>query len=273
MKRIAGSALLIILAAVAAAPVLSAQPAEGIPKTLLPLPLLRLIVNEASGDLALQNEIRLAGVNRNRKAEEYVNGYFETGFLLDKLKEYGISDCRIIDLPTRGEKTWDAEDGELWIVGAAPRKIADLKEVPASLCSGSATLDVTGELVYVGPGNQDKYYEGRDVKGKIVLVSGSPQGAQRLAVEKYGALAVVAYSASHPEFDPDEVGWSGVSAAAGMKPTIGFMVSERQGRDLRDQLERGAKIEVRAWAKHDPSAPNGIRAVPIPAEDKAMFGA
>ena len=246
MKRIIGFALVVLFAI---APVLSAQPAEGIPKTLLPLPLLRLIINEASGDLALQNEILLAGVNRNRKAEEYVSGYFETRFVLDKLKEYGIANSRIIDLPTRSPKTWDAEEAELWIVKPALRKIADLKEVPASLCSGSATLDLTGELVYVGPGNQDRFYEGKDVKGKIVLVSGSPQGAQRMAVEKYGALAIIGYSASHPEFDPDEVGWSGINSSEGMKPTIGFMVSERQGRDFRDQLERGAKIEVRAWAK------------------------
>ena len=31
--------------------------------------------------------------------------------------------------------------------------------------------------------------------------------------------------------------------------------------------------EVRVWAKLDPDAPNGIRAVPIPEELKAMFGA
>lgn len=31
--------------------------------------------------------------------------------------------------------------------------------------------------------------------------------------------------------------------------------------------------EIRAWAAKDDTAPNGIRAVPIPAELKAMFGA
>ncbi len=231
-------------------PVLSAQPAEGIPRTLLPLPLMRAIVNEASGDLALQNEILIAGVNRNRKADEYRDGYFEPKFLIERLKEYGIPDCRIIDLPTRSAKTWDAVRGELWITKPVLRKIADLKEIAASLCQGSATMDVTGPLVYVGPGNQDRYYEGKDVKGKIILVNGSPGAGQRLGVEKYGALAVIGYASSHPEFDPDEVGWSSLGgrgeAASGMKPTVGFMVSTRMGNDLRDQLERGAVIEVRA---------------------------
>ncbi len=249
MKRAPYLLLALALAVSAIAPALSAQPAEGIPRTLLPLPLLRAIINEASGDMALQNEILIAGVNRNRKAEEYKEGYFEPKFLIERLKEYGIPDCRIIDLPTRSPQTWDAVRGELWITKPTLRKIADLKEIAASLCSGSATMDVTAPLVYVGPGNQDRYYEGKDVKGKIILVNGSPGAGQRMGVEKYGALAVIGYASSHAEFDPDEVGWNSISAAAGMKPTVGFNVSTRQGNDLRDQLERGAVIEVRAMAE------------------------
>jgi len=226
-----------------------AQPAEGVPRTILPLSVLKDIINEASGDLALQNEIYLSGVNRNRLPDEYINGYFEPKFLIDRLHEYGISDCRIIDLPTAGPLTWDAESGELWIVKPILRKIADLKEIASSLCTGSATADVTAELVYVGPGNQEKYYAGKDVKGKIVLVNGSPAWAKRLAVDKYGALGVVVYEASHPEFDPDEVGWNGLGWDEGIATkAVGFMISKRQGTDLRDQLERGIVIEVRAKA-------------------------
>jgi len=227
----------------------AAQPAEGVPKTILPLALLQEIIHEASGDLAFQNEILLAGVNRNRPPEEYVNGYWDAAFILGKLKEYGITDSRIIDLPTRGPLTWDAEMGELWITAPVKRKIADLKEIAASLCSGSATADVTAELVYVGPGNRDVFYAGKDVKGKVVLVNGSPGGAQQLAVEKYGALGLIGYSSSHPEFDPDEVGWNSVRSSESMKKTFGFTISTRLGNDLRDQLERGTKIEVRAVAK------------------------
>jgi aminopeptidase YwaD len=245
MRKAAAFAFAFVVLAGAAA----AQPAEGIPRTLLPLSLLQEIIHEASGDLAFQNEMALAGVYRNRLPEEYAKGYFEPEFILNKLREYGIKDARIIDLQPRNPLTWDAEMGELWIVSPNKRKIADLKEVPASLCSGSATLDLTGELVYVGPGNRDTFYEGRDVKGKFVLVNGSPGGAQRIAVEKLGALGVVAYGSSHAEYDPDEVGWSSISNAEGMKPSLGFMVSTRQGNDLRDMLERGAKISVRGVAK------------------------
>ena len=96
----------------AAAAGLLAQFGRTVPPTLIPLPVMRDIIDEASGDLALQNEIFIAGVNRNRKAEEYANGYSETAFLAEKLREYGITDARIIDLPTTRPKMWDAIEAE-----------------------------------------------------------------------------------------------------------------------------------------------------------------
>jgi len=238
--------LAIIFLAVA---ILPAQFGRTIQPTLIPHQILLDIINEASGDLALQNEILIAGVNRNRKPEEYASGYFEPVFLIEKLREYGITDARIIDLPTTSPTTWDAESAELWLTKPAKRKIADLKDIPACLCSGSADADVTAELVYVGLGFRDSFYEGKDLKGKIALVNGFPGSAQALAVDKYGAVGLVGYGSSHPEFDPDQVGWSGVRTGEKSKPTFGFMVSTRQGNELRDQLERGSKIEVRAVVK------------------------
>lgn len=111
--------------------------------TLLPPDTLLNIINEASGDLALQNEIFLAGVCRNRPPAEYTSGYFETRFLLEKLKEYGLSQAEIVELPTRSKTTWDAEMAELWLVKPTLQKLADLKDIPAFLCPGSVSTDVT----------------------------------------------------------------------------------------------------------------------------------
>lgn len=218
-------------------------------QTLLPPDILLNIINEASGDLALQNEIFLAGVCRNRPPAEYTSGYFETRFLLEKLKEYGLSQAEIIELPTRAKTTWDAEMAELWMVKPTLQKLADLKEIPASLCSGSVSTDITAPLIYVGPGFRESFYEGKDVKGKIVLVNGSPERARLLAVEKYGAVGLIGYSSSHPEVDPDQVGWSSIRVGEGQKATFAFMISTRQGQRLRDLLESGQEIVVRALVK------------------------
>ncbi len=217
--------------------------------TLLPSNFLQAIIHEASGDLALQNEIFLTAVNRNRPPAEYTSGYFETRFLLEKLKEYGITQAEIVELPTRAKTTWDAEMAELWLTKPTVQKLTDLKEIPATLCSGSVSTDITAPLVYVGPGDRESFYEGKEVKGRIVLVNGPPERARLLAVEKRGALGLIGYSSSHPEVDPDQIGWSSIRVGEGQKPTFAFMVSTRQGQRLRDMLERGQEIEVRALVK------------------------
>lgn len=226
-----------------------AQPQEKLPRTLLPLKLLQEIINEANGELALQNEIFLTGVNRNRKAEEYASGYYETRFILEKLKEYGFDEAEIVNLPVRGEKTWDAEEAELWVVEPVKKKIADLKEIPTVLCSGSASTEITAELVDVGLGFSEDHYKDKDLNGKIALVYGSPERARRLAVEKYGAVGLIGCSSSHPEFDRDQIGWNSIRVGQKDKPTFAFMVSERTYFDMKMALERKTKVVLRARVK------------------------
>ncbi len=248
MKRVPPAALIIVSAGLILAGAVIGQDMPPRPAPSAP-DVLRAIINEASGELALQNEIHLTGVNRNRKPEEYQTGYFESAFILEKLREYGIDEAYTVDLPVEGKTTWDAESAELWTVEPELRKIADLKDVPACLCSRSTTTDTTAELVYVGQGNKDDFYKDKSVEGKILLVNGSPEMARRLGVQKYGAAGLIGWSSSHPEYDRDEVGWNGIRPGEKDRATFGFMVSQRQGQDLRDALERGQKIVVRAVAK------------------------
>src|SRR5512141_2881999 len=99
MKRIPRSTVLILLAAgLTLAGAVTAQETPPRPAPSAP-DVLRAIINEASGELALQNEIHLTGVNRNRKAEEYQTGYFESAFILHKLREHGLDEAMTIDLP------------------------------------------------------------------------------------------------------------------------------------------------------------------------------
>lgn len=228
---------------------LLAQPQEKLPRTLLPLSVLQDIINESSGELALQNEIYLTGVNRNRRPEEYQNGYFETRFILDRLKEYNFDEAAIIELPTSSPKTWDAEEAQLWLVEPMKKKLYDLKDVPTTLCAGSVSTDTTAELVDVGPGYSETFYQGKEVKDKIVLVYGSPERARQLAVEKFGAKGIIACTSSHSEFDRDQLGWNSIRIGEKDKPTFAFMVSERTYYDLKQMLERKIKVKVRAVVK------------------------
>ncbi len=216
------------------------------PKSLLPEAVIEALIAEVSGEAALQNEILLTGVNRNRLPEEYVNGYFETDFILRRLKEYGVTDSRIIDLPGRAKTTWDAESAELWLLTPERRKLADLRDIAATLASGSATTDTRAEIVYVGPGNNERYYQGKDVAGKILLVSGPPEMPRRIGVEKHGALGLVSFAGIHPDLDSADVLWGSIRPGEKDKLTFAFMIPPRLGHELRRSLERGTKLEVRA---------------------------
>jgi len=238
--------LLLILGLTSA---LLAQPQEKLPRTLLPISVLQDIINESSGELTLQNEIYLTGVNRNRRPEEYQNGYFETRFILDRLKEYGYDDSAIIELPATAKTTWDAEQAELWLVEPLKKKLYDLKDMPATLCPGSVSTDTTAELIDVGPGYTEAFYQGKEVKDKIVLVYGSPERARQLAVEKFGAKGIIACTSSHPEYDREQLGWNSIRVGEKDKPAFAFMVSERTYYDLKQMLERKTRVKVRAVVK------------------------
>ena len=247
-ERVAIFIGVLILALAVSAPGFAQAGRQRYLETILPLDLILDIANEASGDEAMHHLIALAGVNRNRRAEEYIKGYHETAYILNKLKEYGIADSEIIELPTRAKTTWDAEAAELWIVSPEKMKIADLKEVPASLCPGSGSADVTAELVYVGAGNRETFYAGKDVKGKIVLVNGPAGMAKAMAVDKFGAAGLIGWGASHADFDVDEIGWSSIRVGENDK-TFAFQVSKRRFEELRRLCERGIKVEMHAVVK------------------------
>jgi aminopeptidase YwaD len=245
--------LLMILAAFISIAQQKVTRKRAIPTPLISEELIDLLINEVSGEMQLNNEKLLAAFNHNRPAEEYEKVFYESKCLLEKLKEYGIKEAAIEDVPNLiPGKTWDAISAELWMVEPEKKKLTCLEDMPPCLCSGSETTDVTAELVYVGSGSSMKYYEGKDVKGKIVLVAGSPSRSHSIAVYQLGAKGVVAYSSSHPEHDPDQVGWNGIGgffgplAPEGKKPTFGFMVSTRMGEELRRMLERGEKIVLHA---------------------------
>jgi len=218
-------------------------------RCLVPASIRDAILNETSGEEAYQH-VQILAVNRNRQADEYQNEFFETTYLRTMAKQYGLSDVQVEFFPTRD--TWDAEEGDLWLVQPAPRKIASLNMVPTALAQGSTSGDVEAEVVYVGPGREADY-AGKDVKGKIVLGSGSVGSVFTSGVVQRGAAAALGtgsagVSARSAGYTLDQLGWSSVPASAD-RPGLGFVLSLRQFYDIRDYLERGQKVVMRAHVR------------------------
>lgn len=199
-----------------------------------------LIVGESSGDRAYNNILDIAPYERNRSHQEYQDHFFESEYVMAKLKEYGIKNAR---LDIVGEtSTWDGISGSLWEVSPKLTKIADYDDLAATLASGSTNADVTAEIVWVGQGTDEELGK-LDLQGKIVLTEASGSGVLMRA-QKLGAVGAVSFASSRPLRDPLQIPNSSI------RPTDGkgfcFNISPRDGHALRDRLRRGEHITVKA---------------------------
>jgi len=257
----------ILLAAAAAGLVFSQIPPD---RCLVPPAQRDPIIQELSGEQAYLH-VQMLSATRDRQAAEYQNEFFETTYLREQAALAGLSDVLVEFFPSRD--TWDAEEGDLYLVQPVRKKIASLNQVPSSLASGSTNADVEAEVVYVGAGREADF-AGKDVKGKIVLGSGSVSQVFGAAVNQRGAAGALGtgsagVSGNAAGYTLDQIGWASVSP----KPDtggFGFALSMRQFNELRGYLERGTKVVVRAHvrAKTYPGKMNVISAA-IPGTDPA----
>lgn len=218
-------------------------------RCLVPASIRDPLLNEISGEAAYRH-VEFLAANRDRHAAEYLDTFFETTYITDRLAEYGMPDVKVDYFPS-GE-FWDAEEGDLWMSAPGKKKIASLTMVPAALASGSANADVEAEVVYVGAGREPDF-AGKDVAGKIVLGNTAVTGLFNLAVNQRGAAGVLGtgsagVSANTAGYTFDQIGWQSVSPKPG-GGGFGWVLSLRQFNELRDLLERGAKVVLRAHVK------------------------
>jgi aminopeptidase YwaD len=240
------------------------------------------LANELSGETAKRNLEVIATFHRQRGSKGF---HSAAELVAERAREYGLSDVQILEFPADGKifygtqrsrPGWDAEVGELWEVkdvkevegvkeksGSAERsgewrvtsgekKIASFAAEPVVLAEDSESADVTAELVDVGAGTSEADYAGKDVKGKIVLVSSSPGAAQELAVGKFGAAGMVSYAQNQKNAwwgeDENLIRWGHLETFTEHK-TFAFMESLKTARGMRERLSRGEKITLNAVVK------------------------
>jgi len=215
--------------------------------TLLEKKLMDQIIGEASGETALAYDIEMAGYTRNRLSDEYKTVLWESQFVMDKLKEFGISSAR---LERFGEMrpTWDGISGELWEVSPGLKKLADYDDQVAMLVSGSQDADVEAELIWIGEGRPAEYKD-LDVKGKIVVTNAGAGSVYNLITEG-GAVGILSFNSPRPLADPIQMPYGGLGGrGGGQAKGFAFQMPPREGIFIRDRLLRGEKIRVHAKVK------------------------
>ena len=235
---------------------------------LLPEKDVAAMANELSGETAKRNLEGIARFHRQRGSTAF---HSAAELVAERLRAYGLSDVAILQFPADGKifygtqrsrPAWDAEFAELHaisaeIVGEGGRSpdgkharagdsivwheklIASYEAEPVVLAEDSESADVTAEVVNVGEGTKESDYSGKDVKGKIVLVSAQPGAVQDLAVGKFGAAGIVSFAQNQKTAwsgdDQNLIRW-GHLETFGPNKTFAFMVSLKAARGMKDWL-------------------------------------
>src|SRR5688572_8244412 len=131
----------------------------------LPDPLFRQLVNEISGDRSFENVRHLTHYHRTGGSKDF---FAAAEWIRGQAQAAGLEDVRLVKQKYDGQ-SWSATSGEAWLLEPEETKLADYREVAVGIADNSRTAHVTAELVDVGEGTTAKDYEGKDVKGKLVL--------------------------------------------------------------------------------------------------------
>ena len=217
--------------------------------------------NELSGSAAKRTLEFLSHLNRPRASRSF---RIASDYIASELTRFGLAGVTVIEIPADGktmygtEKSrpaWDPEFAELWEVRRDGTKstdvvrIASFEDEPVVLAEDSDSGSVTADLIDVGAGTSDADFTGKDVRGKLVLVSSQPSAAALLAVDKYGAAGMVSYAQNQLTAwwgeDENLIRWGHLDSYSPRR-TFTFMLSLKQARVYKARLAAGERVTLRA---------------------------
>jgi hypothetical protein len=213
--------------------------------------------DESNGAAPYENLRYLTGLHRVPATPEFDQA---AQFVLQRAKEYGLSDAHSEQFPIDGTKNyglmrsylaWTVEEARLWEVRPEHLLLGDWKTDPIRLADYSHTADAETELVDVGNGGAEADYAGKDVRGKIVLADGVLARVQQLAIAQRGAAGIVS------DMPNQTTAWSGLDTTvvrwghldARQPSGFAFMVSRQTAEALRSRLRSGEAITLSAHVK------------------------
>jgi hypothetical protein len=176
--------------------------------------------------------------------------------VLARLRAAGV-EAKIEQFPSDGSTRyftylspmgWEIRSAELWVESAGgdasfvPYRLCRYADVPMCVSTYSKGGEWSGDLVDLGRGTRDRDYEGKDVRGKVVLAYGYAGSVVRQAVLKRGAVGAVIYPAADDRSEhPDMVRYNGLwTRASEVEKTSGsFQISANQYTRLKSLMARG----------------------------------
>jgi aminopeptidase YwaD len=226
------------------------------------------IAEETSGEAAKRNLDTITLQHRMRASKQFE---IATQHIVTQLKHYGLDDVAVLEYAADGKTmygtqksrpVWDVRFAQLWEVRDSDgewvrvRKLGDWDSMPLTLAQDSLSADVTTSLVDIGTGMQAAEYEGKDIKGKLVLTSSQPGAVADRAVGELGAAGIISYAPNQKSAwwkeDDRLIRWGHMGSFPKTK-SFGFMISLGEARALQQRLQSGETIlfHARVDASHE----------------------
>src|SRR4030081_1266334 len=213
--------------------------------------------DESNGAVAYENLRFLTRLHRVPATADFDQA---TRFILDRAREYGLSDAHSEQFAIDGKKQyglmrsylgWKVEEARLWELRPEHLLLGDWSTDPIHLADYSHSADVETELVDVGDGAKEADYSGKDVRGKIVLADGVLARVQQLAIAHHGAVGIVS------DMPNQTTAWSGLDTTvvrwghldARQPSGFAFMISRQTAEALRSRLRSGEHVVLNAHVK------------------------
>lgn len=221
------------------------------------------VKDELSGEIAKDYVAQITRFHRIQASPMF---HEAAEYVRDTLRNLGLRDAAIEQFLSDGEKSywtqvspmgWEVKSAELHLVEPEKKLLARYKEVPTCLHTFSNATPLEGtvaQLVDVGEGTKPEHYEGKDVKGKLVLATGRALRVHEQAVYKYGAAGVITDTPIEIKNVRESIDIPDAHAYQGIWPTkkdlsktaFGFSLSKRQGDSLRALLRSGKPVALKA---------------------------
>jgi len=261
--------------------VFSAQSVPTVPaETLLDRAILIALDQELSGVAAKDHVARLAQLHRVPASPGFHDA---VEYVMSRAKAIGLSDVHVETFPgdgttwfgtLHGNRGWRVDGGFLDEVRPQARRIVSFDDVRLAVADNSESADVTVDLVDVGRGTDRRDYDGKDVRGKLVLCDATPSACHRQDVEEHGAVGLVSYNSNQVSAwwrdDQDLIRWGHLDAR-GRRNAFAIMISVREARALQQRLARGEHITLHALvrARNDDAISYETLIATIPGTDAA----
>ena len=251
---------LAVILALSLPAVASSQPKPADQPPLITTAEAQALAAELSGSTAKRTIEQISRNHRMRGSRGYAAA---AELIRARLVEAGLAEVEIMSLPADGKifygtqrsrPGWNAERADLWerrqeggrwVDG---ERIASWADEPLVLAQDSVSGRADADLVDVGAGTAESDYAGKDVKGKLVLVSAQPGEAAPLAIGKYKAAGLVSWAQNQKQAwwgeDESLIRWGHLDTWE--YPTFAFMVSPARAKAWKARLALGETVRLRA---------------------------